>query len=283
MIPAAIFDHLKIPVTGYHPVQGGDINQCYCIISGSTRYFLKINRYQPFPRLFEYEANGLKALATVRELKVPVPLEYGVAGADQYLMLEWLDTAAPRRHSAELLGRGLAALHRKTQSRFGFFENNYLARWPQDNTPVASWPEFYSNRRVLPLTRALFDQGILNKKDIVAAENCCRQLPDLFPEEPPALLHGDLWGGNVGFLTDGTPAIFDPAVYYGHREMDIGMTLLFGGFDTRFYHAYQQTTPLQPGWQQRVPYTQLYPLLLHAWLFGGHYTGDAKRILASFA
>lgn len=283
MIPAAIFDHLQIPVTGYHPVHGGDSNQCYCINSGGTRYFLKVNQHQPYPLLFEKEANGLRELATVGELKVPVPLKSGVAGADQFLMLEWLDTAHPGPHSTEQLGRGLAQLHRHTQPRFGFFENNYLARWPQDNTPAASWPEFYSNQRILPLTRALFDQGILNRSDLAAAENCCRQLPDLFPEEPPALLHGDLWSGNVGFLPDGTPAIFDPAVYYGHREMDIGMTLLFGGFDSRFYQAYQHGYPLHPGWLQRAPYTQLYPLLLHAWLFDGHYTRDVKRILASFA
>ncbi|WP_018627553.1 fructosamine kinase family protein [Niabella aurantiaca] len=283
MIPAAIFESLGLPVTEYHPVQGGDINQCYCINADGARYFLKMHPHLSSPLLFEKEIHGLKELARSGRLKVPGPLKQGITGGSQYLLLEWLDAAPPRQHSWEQLGKGLAQLHRKTQSGFGFFENNYLGVWPQENTAAGTWPEFYADRRILPLIRTLFDLGKLTRADLANAEKFCKQLPGLFPGEPPALLHGDLWSGNVLFLADGTPAIFDPAVYYGHREMDIGMTLLFGGFDSGFYHAYRQTYPLQPGWQQRVPCTQLYPLLLHARLFGGHYTGNVKRILASFS
>ncbi|MBO9593674.1 MAG: fructosamine kinase family protein [Niabella sp.] len=283
MISDAILLQLGLPGATYHPVQGGDINRSYCLHAGHTTYFLKINQLHPYARLFEKEAAGLRELAGADVLRVPAPLKWGVAGSDQYLLLEWLDAHTPSQHAWEAFGRGLAKMHGKPQPFFGLAEDNYLAVWPQDNTPAETWPEFYSTRRILPLVRLLMDTGKLNKTDLANAGNFCNRLPDLFPDEAPALLHGDLWNGNLLFLRDGTPALFDPAVYYGHREMDIGMTRLFGGFDTAFYDAYHQTCPLQPGWEQRLPYAQLYPLLLHAWIFGGHYIRDVKNILASFS
>lgn len=283
MIPDAILSQLELPGVTYHPVQGGDINRSYCLHAGYATYFLKINQHHPCTRLFEKEAAGLRELAGTGVLRVPAPLKSGIAGPNQYLLLEWLDAAPPVQSSWEALGTGLAKMHRKPQPFFGLAENNYLAVWPQDNTPTETWPEFYTNRRILPLARSLMDSGKLNKTDLTNTGNFCKRLPDLFPGEPPALLHGDLWNGNLLFLRDGTPALFDPAIYYGHREIDIGMTRLFGGFDPAFYRSYHQIYPLQPGWEQRLPYTQLYPLLLHVWLFGGHYTSEVKRILASFS
>ncbi|MCF3108467.1 fructosamine kinase family protein [Niabella sp. CC-SYL272] len=283
MIPHAILQELQMPDATCHPVQGGDISRSCRLYTGHSNYFLKINQHHPCTGLFEKEAAGLRMLADAGVLRVPAPLRYGATGTHQYLLLEWLDVRAPAQNSWKLLGSGLAKMHRKPQHFYGLNGNNYLAIWPQDNTPAETWPEFYSTRRVLPLVRELVDMGNLGKKDLVNADNFCRRLPDLFPEEHPALLHGDLWSGNLLFLPDGSPAIFDPAVYYGHREIDIGMTCLFGGFDRIFYEAYHQTYPLHPGWQQRIPYAQLYPLLLHAWLFNGHYTGEVKRILGSFS
>ncbi len=283
MIPDAILNQLELPGATYEPVPGGDINRSYCLHTAHTTYFLKINRHHPHTRLFEKEAAGLRELAGAGMLRVPAPLKRGVAGPDQYLLLEWLHACAPVQHSWEALGLSLAKMHGKPQPFFGLAEDNYLALWPQDNTPADTWPEFYSNRRIIPLARSLTDAGKLNKADLANAGNFCKRLPELFPDEPPALVHGDLWNGNLLFLPDGSPALFDPAVYYGHREMDIGMTSLFGGFDTGFYEAYHQSYPLQPGWEQRLPYTQLYPLLLHAWLFGGHYIRDVRNILASFS
>ncbi|WP_300599571.1 fructosamine kinase family protein [Niabella sp.] len=270
MVPNAILDQLEMPGAACHPVQGGDINRACCLHWNHSTYFLKINKRQTCPGLFEKEASGLRKLAHTGAFRVPAPLKSGEAGPDQYLLLEWLDAHPPVQTSWELLGQGLAKMHRSPQPFFGLEEHNYLAVWPQENTPTATWPEFYGNCRILPMVRSLIETGKLDRTDLANARVFCQRLPDLFPEEPPALLHGDLWSGNLLFLPDGTPALFDPAVYYGHREMDIGMTCLFGGFDTSFYRAYHQTYPLQPGWQQRLPYTQLYPLLLHAWLFGGH-------------
>jgi fructosamine-3-kinase len=129
----------------------------------------------------------------------------------------------------------------------------------------------------------LFDEGSVSKNDVQNADKLCIKFKDIFPVEPPSLLHGDLWSGNFTVAKnkagDAVPAIFDPAVYYGHREMDIGMTLLFGGFTHQFYEVYQNIFPLQPGWRERVLLTQLYPLLVHAILFGGSYISQCTTII----
>jgi fructosamine-3-kinase len=141
---------------------------------------------------------------------------------------------------------------------------------------------FYAFNRLLPLIRLAYDQQIVEKSMVQQVEALCKQLPQLFPVEPPALLHGDLWSGNFMVGSNGRACVYDPAVYYGHREMDLAMTRLFGGFDTRFYYAYQAVYPLQPEWQQRIGICQLYPLLVHLVLFGGNYYGSIKEILQSY-
>jgi fructosamine-3-kinase len=151
----------------------------------------------------------------------------------------------------------------------------------QDNTPHPLWSPFYTQCRIMPFVRQLRDTGLLANRDVTAAENLCKELPSIFPRETPSLLHGDLWSGNFMFTVNG-PAIFDPAVYYGHREMDIGMSLLFGGFDEKFYESYNRVYPFAKGWRQRVPYAQLYPLLAHAVFFGGHYISSVEEILKPF-
>jgi fructosamine-3-kinase len=130
----------------------------------------------------------------------------------------------------------------------------------------------------MPLAKQIFDTGSREMKN---AELLCGKLNQLFPREHPSLLHGDLWSGNFMCSAKG-PAIFDPAVYCGHREMDLGMTKLFGGFDNEFYEAYNHTYPLEKDWQKRVPLAQLYPLLVHAILFGGGYASNAANIIRSF-
>ena len=279
----SVLNALDLPGAVHNPVTGGDINAAYRIDSDRGTYFLKINERIPYEGLFEREASGLQELSANSRFVIPAPLKWGTVQHEQYLLLEWVQQQPPQNDSWVLFGKMLAEMHRSVQPYFGYKEDNYLGTWQQSNNPAPTWQQFYADFRILPLVRKLYDDQKLNATDSVRAENFCKTLADLFPQETPSLLHGDLWSGNRSFTAAGEPCIFDPAVYYGHREMDIGMTLLFGGFDQQFYQSYQQQYPLQPGWKQRVHFTQLYPLLLHAHLFGGQYIHRCQAILSSFS
>jgi len=277
-----ILDDCGLTNTRYESLHGGDINLAYCLFGKEEKYFLKINEESKYPAMFEKEADGLKALYTNSILKIPAVIKHGIVNNKQYLLLEWIDSGTIVLGFWEGFGAGLAHLHLKKQEFFGWDTNNYIGSLVQNNSIFSSWHLFYSECRILPLVKQLFDKGIFSRSDRIAAEEVCKESEFLFPKEPPALLHGDLWSGNFKITEKGEAAIFDPAVYYGHREMDIGMTLLFGGFDQRFYEAYHEIYPLEKNWKQRVPLTQLYPLLVHAILFGGHYVESARKIMKNY-
>jgi len=277
-----ILDDCGLTITRYEPLHGGDINRAYCLYGNKDKYFLKVIEEGRYPTMFEKEATGLQSLQVNSILKIPSVIKHGIVNNQQYLLLEWIGSGSIKPGFWEGFGAGLAQLHLKKQKFFGWDTNNYIGSLAQNNSIFPSWHLFYSECRILPLVKQLFDQGIFLKQDVVSVEIVCKKSEFLFPDEPPALLHGDLWSGNFKITTEGGAAIFDPAVYYGHREMDIGMTLLFGGFDQRFYDAYHETYPLEKDWKQRLPLTQLYPLLVHALLFGGHYVESARRIMKNY-
>lgn len=264
------------------PVSGGDRHAAYRIRLGEQRFFLKTHAAAACPGLFEQEAAGLELLRRNSAHYLPAVIAYGLNSGLQYLLLEWLEAAGSTAAAQENFGRQLARQHRHSQPYFGLSVDNYIGPLQQSNQPAADWPGFYAHQRILPLVRQLADTGILDRKDIRAANGFSDRIREFFPEEPPSLLHGDLWSGNYITLENGRVAVFDPAVYFGHREMDIGMSLLFGGFSAAFYEGYQAQWPLEPGWQQRVSYSQLYPLLVHALLFGGSYVQRAKLLLQPF-
>ena len=278
-----IFTDCALTVDRYETVYGGDINQCYHLYTTSKEYFLKINDSVRYPCMFEKEAHGLNALRGAGKLIIPEVIGHGIKNEHQYLLLEWLDVGNPVTETWPSFGSGMAALHKKTQIQFGWEENNYIGSLPQINTWLDHWGEFYSECRIMPLVAILGNRGLFTENDRRHAESLAVKLDGLFPPEPPALLHGDLWSGNYMITNRGEPALFDPSVYYGHREMDIGMSRLFGGFNNRFYESYNEAYPLEPAWEQRLPLTQLYPLLVHAVLFGGSYTGRCREILKAFA
>jgi protein-ribulosamine 3-kinase len=182
----------------------------------------------------------------------------------------------------EKFGQSLALMHIQPQEYFGLSEYNYIGSLKQNNDQHNEWYSFYTECRIMPLLKKLFEIGSFSSTNIKDAEFFCNRVKDIFPSDPSSLLHGDLWAGNYLISSSGYAAIFDPAVYFGHREMDIGMTKLFGGFDQRFYEAYNETYPLENGWEKRLPITQLYPLLVHAVLFGGHYISEVKHIFSAF-
>jgi len=276
-----IIDECGLNITHYEAVGGGDINRCYCLFGTQKKYFLKVNNAFSYPKMFEQEAIGLNALRNNCKLFVPEVIRYGLVYEQQYLLLEWIVAGTPAANFWQDFGAELALLHQLPQDYFGWKEHNYIGSLVQKNAIYPSWNSFYPECRIMPLVKKLFDTGVFTKQDVVAAELFCKQVEQLFPQEPPALLHGDLWGGNCMVSANGSAAFFDPAVYYGHREMDIGMTKLFGGFDPGFYHAYNEVYPLENNWQQRLPFTQLYPVLVHALLFDGHYVQTARSIIQS--
>lgn len=275
-----IMNDCGFPITRYEPVHGGDINSSYCLHGTDAKYFLKVNDAKRYPGMFEQEARGLDKLRNSSTLTIPAVIKCGLIEHQQYLLLEWIEPGKPNSNFWENFGIAVATMHRQPQSCFGWPADNYIGSLPQYNTQYDSWGLFYTECRIIPLVKKLFDTRAFIKQDVTAAENLCKNFDQLFPQEPPALLHGDLWSGNFMITSAGEVAIYDPAVYYGHREMDIGMTKLFGGFHQRFYTAYNEIYPLEKDWVQRLLLSQLYPLLVHAVLFGGHYVGNARAILS---
>lgn len=277
-----IFKDCGLNVQRYERVHGGDINSSYCLFTRTEKYFLKVNDKNRYPLMFAKEANGLDKLRELCTLKIPQVIKQGICNDQQYLLLEWLEKGSPKEDSWENFGKGLATMHKQPQEYFGLNEDNYIGSLSQNNDPHNDWYSFYTECRIKPFVKNLFDTGDFSATDMHAADLFCNNLKTFLPIEPPALLHGDLWAGNYMITFSGYAAIFDPAVYNGHREMDIGMTKLFGGFDERFYEAYNETYPLEKGWEERLPITQLYPLLVHAVLFGGHYIAEVKHIFSAF-
>ena len=278
-----IFNDCNLNVQRYEQVHGGDINKAYCLFTSTGKYFLKVNDEETYPGMFSRESNGLDLLRKNCELIIPQIIKVGVFNKQQYLLLQWLEKGIPKKDMWEKFGKGLALMHKRPQEYFGLNEDNYIGSLIQNNVRHNEWDSFYAECRIMPLVKKLFDAGSFSSTNIKDAEFFCSRIKNIFPSETPSLVHGDLWAGNYMISSSGDAAIFDPAVYCGHREMDIGMTRLFGGFDTRFYEVYNETYPLEKGWEKRLQITQLYPLLVHAVLFGGHYIGSVKNIFKVFA
>lgn len=280
---ATICSHIGVECLQHVRLHSGDINEAYRIKTSQGALFLKLNDAKAFPKLFQREAEGLEALQNASSLKVPEIIHYGEYADKQFLVLKFINKAAPVNNFWLEFAYGLAAVHRNTNVHFGWKNDNYLGLVQQNNTYHDKWSSFYANERLSPLIKQLFDRGDFLDTDLKRAEWVCTKLGDICPEEKPALLHGDLWGGNFMVNADGYAVVYDPAVYYGHREMDISMTRLFGGFSTEFYRYYNEAFPLQKGWQQRLSLMQLYPLLVHAVLFGGSYIHTCRNIIKEWS
>jgi fructosamine-3-kinase len=277
------FFQAPLRVTGISSVPGGDINQCYRLETDKGPFFIKVNASIFGLDFFEKEARGLILLANTGAIRVPRPLFDGKFHQQVYLVMEALDKGTPVADFWERFGTSIAAVHTHHAPQFGLEYPNYIGKLHQFNQQHDSWHDFYCNERIMRLAYKARDRQMLDSAAIAMAENICARLKDLIPEEQPSLLHGDLWSGNYTVTADGAPAVFDPAVYYGHREMDLAMARLFGGFDQRFFTAYDAAYPLLPGAAERVPLFQLYPLMVHLLLFGGGYHRQVQEILGQFA
>lgn len=256
------------------PLGGGSISTAYkAELLDNSLVFIKVS--PQFPDMFVKEANGLRELEKAKAIRIPQVFY----ASEEILILEYLPSLSPsnRKKFFEEFGQQFADMHRHSNSLFGFYEDNYIGSTPQKNTPhMTSWREFYWQNRLLFQFHLAEQNGYVDSSLRKYFSQLEKKLTDFIPDdgEPPALLHGDLWGGNYLCTTNDTPVIIDPAVYYGHREADLGMTLLFGGFSEPFYSAYNEVYPLQPGWQKRMEVYKLYHLFNHLNLFGEGYYGQ---------
>lgn len=266
-------------VDHHSPAGGGCINAAHVIEGKGQRFFVKTNEERLLD-MFEAEAAGLQAILQTRAIKVPAPVCCGTAESQSFIVLEYLELGGSSGTSAETLGCELALMHRATQRNFGWQRNNTIGSTPQINTPCDNWIGFWREHRLgfqLALAAQNGFRGSLQKKGMQLLEYFTSLFDGHTPQ--PSLLHGDLWSGNYATARDGQPVIFDPAVYYGDRETDLAMTELFGGFPARFYDAYREAWPLDPGYQTRKTLYNLYHVLNHANLFGGSYAGQAEGMI----
>lgn len=292
MLHTSMVDHLQQRFTDFFSssttishssiVPGGDINQAFMVDTDKGKFLVKLNAAMFGLDMFEKEARGLIYLADTGSLKVPRPLFDGKFHQQIFLVIEFVDHGSPAANFWEDFGEGMARLHYHSNDKFGFTYNNFIGRLPQTNTQYASWSEFYAVERLMKLVIKAFEKGLLENIHVSLTERLCARLGEIFPGEPPALLHGDLWNGNFICGSNGRVAVFDPAVYYGSREMDLAMSRLFGGFDQKFYDSYHFHFPLAQGWEDRIELCQLYPLLVHLLLFGGHYRGQVVEVLSKY-
>lgn len=263
-------------------VGGGSINDARRIETSEGSYFAKINQAKDFPGMFEAESEGLLFLKEQSSFNIPEPLDTGITGETQWILMENINSTSKQKDFWETFGRRLAEMHRKEGEYFGLDYDNYLGSLTQKNDKRETWHEFFGEMRIKPQLEKAEEQGLASKEMQRLFDKFFSRIERYFPKEHPAPIHGDLWTGN--FMTDskGEAVIFDPAVYYGHREMDLGMSKLFGGFDERFYASYYECFPLEPGWEERIHIANLYPLLAHLNLFGGSYASQVMNILRKY-
>jgi protein-ribulosamine 3-kinase len=260
-------------------VAGGSINHCYHWPTSAAPLFVKVAGHTALAML-EAEAAGLEELAGAGALRVPRVLACGRAGDAAFLALEWLERGATSEACEARLGERLAALHGHTGRDFGWRRDNTIGSTPQANGALGSWAEFYRERRLRPQLALAAANGFGSLLDEPGGR-LLEAVPSLLGAHrpAPALLHGDLWGGNWLATEEGEPAVFDPAPYYGDRETDLAMTGLFGGFGRAFYRAYAAAAPLPAGWELRRELYNLYHVLNHANLFGGGYARQARGMI----
>ena len=269
------------PIESAQELGGGSIGASWCAdLASGERYFIK--HYGEGPSgLVRAEAQGLAWLAEAGAL--PTARVVATGDEDEVLVLEWIEGAGERSDFAERLGRGLARLHAFGAPEFGFSEDNFIGSLPQANAACEGWADFYAYRRIEPLVRSGQDAGQIPSGIAGEASRMLGRFEALCgPPEPPARLHGDLWSGNAMLGPEGEFVLIDPAVYGGHREVDLAMMQLFGGFPERSFDAYANEFPLAEEAEERVAFYQLYPLLVHANLFGGSYVDSFAKALRTY-
>jgi len=277
-----ISDILKERIKKHKPISGGDISQAFYIETSHHRYFLKTNNRADALQMFKTEEFGLEAIGKTNTISVPKVFHSGIKDNTAFILLEFIESKSASNEDFEQLGYQLARLHQITSDAFGFSDDNFIGSLPQSNQFHDTWVDFYINERLSPQFEMAQSTGLMSSTEIPSKELMKSILRDLTNDVTPSLLHGDLWGGNFLISSDGKPYLIDPAVYYGHHEVDIAMSKLFGGFGSAFYRSYQEVFPETSQIKNRIEIYQLYYLLVHLNIFGSSYYGSVKKIINKY-
>jgi len=265
--------------TKFSRLTGGDINDVFLITSQDKKQVVKINNAEKFPGMFAAEKASLEALQKPKVIDVPNVLGMGEIENTSYLLLEYKESAAKSSTFWVDFGKQMAALHKTTSEEFGFQLDNYIGSLPQQNNASTSAADFYISERLDPQLKIAKDKGY----DLGVTKSFFSNISAIIPDEKPALIHGDLWGGNYLVNGNGYPCLIDPATAFAPREMDLSMMQLFGGFDEELFKTYEEEFPLEPGFEERIPLWQLYYLLVHLNLFGAGYKAQVTSIIKQFS
>ncbi len=275
-IAQIIGEILGHPIDRITPIAGGHTCQVFRIRHGTCHWCFKRLVHAP-PDFFHAERDGIQQLAASKTVRVPNVIRHDPS----FILMEWLQPASEQVADVERLGRQLAKLHACSAPDFGHSQDNFIGLTPQANTRHSDGYGFFAHSRLLDQGERALQAHLLDVSDYARLETLAANLPRWIPEQPPSLVHGDLWGGNVLFTTTG-PALVDPATHYGWGETDLSMTRLFGPMDPRFYSAYMETRPLADGFDDRVPIYNLYHLLNHLNLFGPGWIPAIREVLDRF-
>ncbi len=273
---------LNETITKVSSVHGGDISKAYKVDTANNSYFLKFNSDSNALKIFNTESSGLQRISVTNTIKAPQVLACDTFESSAFLLMEFIEGKSPSSEDFKNLAHQLAELHQCTSADFGLHQDNFIGSLPQSNSLHKTWVDFYTSERLLPQLDLAKQKQLLSDNECPSEKQLKNSLEPLFSNINPSLIHGDLWSGNYLISQDGTPYLIDPAIYYGHHEVDIAMTKLFGGFGDAFYQAYFSKVTPDENTSVRVGIYQLYYLLVHLNLFGSSYHNSVVNILKKY-
>jgi len=273
---------LDSKVKNIQPVSGGDISSAYVIKTSSKNFFLKVNSNDNALEMFLSEEKALKTIASTNTIAIPKIVACSSFHNDSFIMMEYVEAKSPSSNDLVLFGEQLAQLHMKDSVEFGFDSDNFIGSLHQSNKKHNKWNDFYIEERLYPQLQLAKSKGLIQANEIPSSDKMKDVCLSYFKNVKPSLLHGDLWSGNYLISSKGIPYLIDPAVYYGHHEVDIAMSKLFGGFGESFYDSYHSIIPNNEFTESRIELYQLYYLLVHLNLFGRSYYHSVNNLLRKY-
>ena len=265
-------------VISTYRVHGGDINETFLVKTSGQDFFVKYNINS---EILSAEWKGLNTIKSKIPSLVPPFYEVKLFSEGACLKMDYIPSIKASKESYISLGNNLAELHKFSDKYFGLETDNYIGSLKQINTQKADFISFYLECRIMPQIEMAYNASLLEKSVFSLINSYSKAITSLLPNEPPALIHGDLWAGNH-LIGEKRSYLIDPSVSYNHREMDLAMSILFGGYPEAFYRAYHDNYPIAKGWRDRMDIYQLYYLLVHLNLFGSGYKQNVVRILKKY-